>query len=106
MVAARGELACAEPSSDRRALDCAASAGSFTSPISALRNSSMLWKRSAGSLASAFMMAAAMCGGVAGANCSSDGGSSSMCLANSSPTPSAVNGGRPAIISNSITPSE
>ena len=66
----------------------------------------MLWKRAPGSLASAFMIAAAMCGGALGANSVTSGGSSSMCFANSSPTPSALNGGRPDSISNRITPSE
>ena len=63
-------------------------------------------KRAAGSFASERMIAAAMYGGASGTKSVSDGGSSSMCLANSSPTPSAMNGGRPASISNSITPSE
>ena len=52
------------------------------------------------------MIAAAMCGGALGANSVTSGASSSMCLANSSPTPSAMNGGRPEIISNRMTPSE
>ncbi len=76
------------------------------SPTSALRKSSMLGNRASGSLASDFMIAPAMCGGTLGASSPSWGGSSSMCLANSSPTPSATNGGRAASISNSITPSE
>jgi len=79
---------------------------SFTSPTSALRNSSMLSNRSRGSFCSDFITAAAMCGGTCGAKSRSCGASSSMCLAKSSPTPSAVNGGRPASISNSMTPSE
>ena len=66
----------------------------------------MLWKRVAGSFASDFMIAAAMWGGALGAKSVSNGGSSSMCFANSSPTPSALNGGRPDTISNRITPSE
>ena len=52
------------------------------------------------------MIAAAMWGGSWGAQSVSGGACSSMCLANSSPTPSATNGGRPASISYSITPSE
>src|SRR6185436_5225199 len=77
-----------------------------TSPTIALRKSSMLWKRAAGSFASDFMIAAAMWGGAFGAKSVSAGGSSSMCLANSAPTPSALKGGRPDSISNRMTPSE
>ena len=66
----------------------------------------MVAKRSRGSLASAFITAAAIIGGVRGAKSVSGGGGCSMCIANSSPTPAATNGGRPASISYSITPSE
>ncbi len=74
--------------------------------ISATRKSSIVAKRCSRSLASDRMIAAAMPGGVSGARSSRSGGSSSMCLANSSPTPSALKGGRPASISKIITPSE
>ena len=84
----------------------AGGAVTLTSPTIAFRKSSMLWNRAAGSFASDFMIAAAMWGGAFGAKSVTWGGSSSMCFANSSPTPSALNGGRPEIISNRITPSE
>ena len=103
VVEAFGDIVCAIVFEARREPGTTvAGRGAVTliSPTRALRNSSMLAKRASGSLASDFMIAAAMCGGVLGAKSVTSGGSSSMCFANSSPTPSATNGGRPATISN------
>src|SRR6476659_9158087 len=62
----------------------------------------MLWNRAAGSFASDFMIAAAMCGGAFGAKSVTGGGSSSMCFANSSPTPSALNAGALALLGRHV----
>src|SRR5262245_20355960 len=102
VVARAEEIVCAIVlcAFDRRRTPVIAGAVTLTSPTTALRKSSMLWNRAAGSLASDFMIAAARWGGALGTKSVTSGGSSSMCFANSSPTPSALNGGRPDSISN------
>ena len=103
----------ATPNANRRAPTAATivrrfrGAGDVASPSArATAISLAVWKRSAGSLASARATAWSTCTGTSGRTARSGGGCSWRCLASTARVVGAVNGGMPASISYSTHPNE
>jgi hypothetical protein len=80
--------------------------GTLPAAAKAVRASAMEENRSSGFLASMRQTTCSVSAVTCGANWRSDGGGSCRCMLKSSPKPSLMKGGRPASISNRITPRE